>query len=290
MDVIVSAQYVDLVYDVYDGTDEDMMVPSLSPVVIFHGLLDNKENWIDIARSIADKSVRKVYVLDMRNHGESPKTVNMTHEANVNDLEMFLKKIIKEPAILVGHSLGGTAAMDIAFKKPHLVKGLVLIDVSPLRYPENEESRIHYIINEIKILINHINSMDGLKILKDDIDYNLHKCIKNDSLRKIILSNLVKNCQGYTLKVNLDSIEVDLCQKKKMKEVYPLRGCYRGQTLLVHGNSSDYILPSDYEKLKISFPNSSVSCINNCGHWIHIEKPDDLTEDILHFMSKCALL
>ncbi|XP_023217027.1 protein ABHD11-like, partial [Centruroides sculpturatus] len=191
MDLWESDKYAKLSYDLYDGLDEDMMVATLPPVVIFHGLFDHKGNWADIAKSIADKSVRKVYVLDMRNHGDSPKMASMTHDANVNDLGMFLKKI-NEPVILIGHSLGGTTAMEIAFKKPHLVKQLILIDVSPLRYPANEETEVSYLIDQIRTVLNIINSTEEFCKLNSVLEKYFQKYIKNVTLCKMILSNVKK--------------------------------------------------------------------------------------------------
>ncbi|XP_023234725.1 protein ABHD11-like [Centruroides sculpturatus] len=116
MSEYLSQNCVDLVYDVYDGTDDDTFAKPLPPVVIFHGLGDCKENWKYIASSIADRTVRKVYVPDIRNHGKSPKTSNMTLEANVNDFEKFLR-FINEPVIVIGHSFGGITALYLSFQK-----------------------------------------------------------------------------------------------------------------------------------------------------------------------------
>ncbi|XP_067139450.1 sn-1-specific diacylglycerol lipase ABHD11-like isoform X2 [Centruroides vittatus] len=180
---------------------------------------------------------RYTYLI-LRNHGDSPKMTSMTHDANVNDLDMFLKNI-NEPVILIGHSLGGTAAMEIAFKKPHLVKQLALIDISPLGYPANEETEVSYLINQIRTVLNIINSTEEFCELNSVLEKYFQKYIKNVTLCKMILSNVKKENDKFILNINLNSIEVDLCQKKKMKEVYPLRGSYQGKTLLIHGNS-DY--------------------------------------------------
>lgn len=282
MEQIESQQYVDLAYDIYDGTDEDMLVAVKPPIVIFHGLLDNKENWREIARNIADKLVRKVYVLDMRNHGESPKTVNMTVEANVGDLNKFLESI-GEPVVLIGHSLGGIASMILTFNKPHLVEELVIIDISPISIPKDEENYGIFLGCTLRTIVSD-TSGDYFKI-KSSIENNIQKFIKISGFRKIILSNMMEEKGQFKWKANLEVLEKELCHNQTIRNSFPLRGNYQGKTLLIHG-SSNYVLPSSYKQLKLYFPNIDIIRLTECSHWLHMEKPDELVEAIVQFILK----
>ncbi|XP_023230666.1 protein ABHD11-like [Centruroides sculpturatus] len=232
-----SKDYVELVSDLYDGTDEEMLVASLSPVVILHGLLDLKENWEKIAKDIADISVRKVYVLDMRNHGDSPKISTMMLEEMVNDVENFLKKI-NEPVVLIWHSLGGIVAMELAFQKSYLLKELIIIDTTALRIPTMEEELFSYMCSFLRTVLTNITPDSFLK-MKSIVENRLKGIIKISSLRKIIMSNLIQVDNQLKLKANIDIIETEIW--KSIRKRYPLRGFYGNDTLLIYG-SSDYVL------------------------------------------------
>ncbi|XP_067118913.1 sn-1-specific diacylglycerol lipase ABHD11-like [Centruroides vittatus] len=173
----------DLAFDVYDGEDDEVMIQPLCPVVILHGIFDHKGNWNDIAKEVAEKTIRKVYVLDMRNHGDSPKSPVLNHDTNVQDLEKFLRKLNK-PCVLIGHSLGGVTAIKLAFQKSNLVKDLILIDMSPLRFPQNTT---HLILRGRRTL------EELLLQLPTDIElFEARNMLKNE-VNKLIRVNMLNN-------------------------------------------------------------------------------------------------
>ncbi|XP_023229316.1 protein ABHD11-like isoform X2 [Centruroides sculpturatus] len=260
------------------------MIQPFCPVVILHGIFGHKGNWIDIAKEIAEKTIRKVYVLDMRNHGDSPKSPVMSHDANVQDLEKFLRKL-NTPCVLIGHSLGGVAAIKLAFQKSNLIKDLILIDMSPLRYPQNT---VHLILKgrrTLEELLLQLPTDIELVEAQNMLEKEMNKLITYSSLNKIVCSNLDKSESGWKWKANLEVLEtVDF---KAMGSVFPLRGIYKGRCLLVHSDSSGYVIPEeDYDRLKTQFPKINIVCLENCSHWIHMEKPDELTHSIVQHLNK----
>ncbi|XP_023242034.1 protein ABHD11-like [Centruroides sculpturatus] len=221
----------------------------------------------------------------MRDHGDSPKTSTMSHDSNVRDLENFLRKL-KKPSVLVGHSLGGTAAIDLAFKQPNLVKELIMIDISPLKYPEKEEDYGLNVCNETKRLILKLstitNQVEDISIIKEEFN----KSIMSPSLSKIMCSNLDKHGENWRCKVNIEPIE-KMGKLKAMRKVYPLRGKFEGRCLLIHSDSSGYVVPGcDYEVLKTTFPKIKIVCLKNCSHWIHVDMPRELTYYIIQHLNR----
>ena len=55
--------------------------------------------------------LEQVYILDSRNHGESPHVPEMTYDLMARDTVEFLKEREIERTVLVGHSMGGALAM-----------------------------------------------------------------------------------------------------------------------------------------------------------------------------------
>ncbi|XP_067139438.1 sn-1-specific diacylglycerol lipase ABHD11-like [Centruroides vittatus] len=271
----------DLAYTLYG--DEDNSGSSLNtPIVIFHGLFDNKENWKEIAISLANTLSTKVYAVDMRNHGDSPKMSTINHEDNIEDLNNFLQKIGQQ-VILIGHNFGGTAAIDLAFKRSQLIKQLILIEASPLRYPENEINRVGLIICHMYRVMLFVRKTNSFRKAREIFEEYFQEKIEIPALRDIILSNLREDTFGINWKVNLKVVEMSVILDKIFEKIYPLHGVYHGRTLVIHTSSSESIASDDYGSLKKHFPNASFKCIENCSNWIHMDKPDELRNIISEY-------
>lgn len=111
---------VKLAYVAYE-TDA-VVTSSVPPVVIMHGLYASARNMKSIARSIhlQSKPQRNVYILDARNHGQSPHTDTHTYDDLTNDIAKFFADHMIKRAILMGHSMGGRTMMCVALKHVRL--------------------------------------------------------------------------------------------------------------------------------------------------------------------------
>ena len=63
-----------------------------------------------------------VHLIDLRNHGRSPHSSNFNYDVMVEDLVQYIQEKELKQVILLGHSLGGKTAMELAIKYPELVK------------------------------------------------------------------------------------------------------------------------------------------------------------------------
>lgn len=110
------------------------------PFVLLHGLLGSSRNWQTAGRELA--ADRRVYALDLRNHGLSPHAAEMTYEAMTADVRAWLDAQGVGTADLVGHSMGGKVAMLLACRHPERVRRLVVVDIAPkaYRWPERRRS------------------------------------------------------------------------------------------------------------------------------------------------------
>ena len=78
------------------------------PLLIVHGLFGSGRNWGVIARALSAR--RPVLTVDMRNHGDSPRTDSHTYADMADDLAQMIAAHGGR-ADVVGHSMGGKAAM-----------------------------------------------------------------------------------------------------------------------------------------------------------------------------------
>jgi pimeloyl-ACP methyl ester carboxylesterase len=119
----------------YDSTPPNSDPPNggIAPVVLLiHGLGDEADSWRHLIPLLNSAGYR-VLALDLPGSGRSaaPGRINLkNHAAAVLRLLEAVKIKPENPVFLVGNSLGALVAEMAAFKKPGLVKGLILLDGS----------------------------------------------------------------------------------------------------------------------------------------------------------------
>ena len=102
------------------------------PLIIVHGLYGSGDNWVTIARELAEKF--EVYVVDQRNHGQSPHSETHDYPAMREDLREFMDDQGIERAVFIGHSMGGKTIMSFAVEWPERVASLISVDIAPKTY------------------------------------------------------------------------------------------------------------------------------------------------------------
>jgi pimeloyl-ACP methyl ester carboxylesterase len=88
--------------------------PDRPAVVLLHGITSSAKSWIRVGPALADRY--RVYALDMRGHGESPRppTGNYGLRETADDAVAFIEALALERPVLVGHSWGGATAILVA--------------------------------------------------------------------------------------------------------------------------------------------------------------------------------
>jgi esterase len=104
---------------------------------------------------------------------------------------------------------------------------------------------------------------------------------KNIGIRQFLLKNLQKDEHGYSLKINTPAIEAfysDMIGSITFKKTIS------NPTLFVYGSLSDYIKESDIPLIKKDFENVQFKKVEESGHWIHAEKPEETLKIIKGFL------
>src|SRR5580765_3663856 len=114
----------------YDSGTE---VAGEPPILLLHQSLARSEDWENIFPRLATRYRTVAY--DARGHGKSGRAPDYSLRGFADDALRMLREIVKEPALIVGHSLGALAGLIAAADAPELVRGLVLEDPA-LGYPK----------------------------------------------------------------------------------------------------------------------------------------------------------
>ncbi len=240
------------------------------PIVILHGLLGSLDNWQTLARAFA--KTHTVFTIDQRNHGRSEHDDKMDYSILANDVAEFMNNQWIYDANIIGHSMGGKTAMQLALDFPELVNKLIVVDIAPKKYIGNHLP-----------LFDAMMSLD-LKNLNNREEANsiLKSKIPNDNIRLFLLKNLTRKKEGgYRWKPNLVAI-VENYQNILENVTGDIPSDI--PTLFIKGGKSDYIQKLDYETIKSFFSDSKIETIEGTGHWVHAEQPKQLTKLILDFL------
>lgn len=230
------------------------------PVIILHGLFGISDNWASYARRIAMEGF-EVFVIDQRNHGQSPNSDSFNYLALTDDLFDFMDEHEIDDPILVGHSMGGKVAMRFALENPHMVKKLVVVDITLKAYGPREHHR--KIINAMKAV--DFNTV----INRKDVENQLAALIPDMRIRQFILKNLHrKDKNEFEWRIYLAGLENNLDQ---MFDAIDTITKFEKPTLFVKGGASDYILLEDFDQIRYNFPNAEIITIEGATHWVHVE-------------------
>ncbi len=242
-----------------------------SPALILHGLFGRRRNWQAIQKRLADDT--RIITADLRNHGDSPWDNTMTYEAMAEDIASLIRHLDAGPAVVVGHSMGGKAAMALALSAPELVSGLMVIDIAPVPYD-------HEYGPYIKAM--RCVPLDTLS-RRSDAEKYMEDVISDRSIRAFLLQNLAQENDKITWQVNLDAIEDGLPDILDFPNA--LGDPYEGPTLMLRGGNSDFILDEHHPAIEALFPMATHDVIENAGHWIHAEKPAEVIDQIKTFIN-----
>lgn len=266
-----SSSAVNLTYDVFDGKGES------TPLVFLHGLFGSKSNFHSIAKSLVQRTGRKVLTVDARNHGNSPHSPELTYPAMAGDLTHLLARLHIDKCVLIGHSMGGKTAMTTALTQPDLVERLVVVDISPAQTSTRTNFR------------DYIRAMQDMRISTDlprstarrMAEDQLRGLVKEHSVRQFLLTNLVELNGHYSWRVNLEAISAHLDHIMSFPSFHT---AYPGPTLFLGGASSAYISSEDYPEIQRLFPYADIQYIPDASHWIHADKPLDFISSISSFL------
>ncbi|PZX47289.1 pimeloyl-ACP methyl ester carboxylesterase [Roseinatronobacter thiooxidans] len=229
----------------------------LPALLIVHGLFGSARNWGAIAKRLSDS--REVICVDMRNHGDSPWADAHGYE----DLAADLAGVVAQEGgrlDVLGHSMGGKAAMMLALLQPDMVNRLLVADIAPVAYAHSQSHLIQ--------------AMRGMNVSEIDsraaADAELAREVETASVRAFLLQSLDLRADPARWRLNLDVLEREMDRITGWPEVAAQFG---GPALFLSGALSDYVLAEHRPAIKALFPNAKFAKLPDAGHWLHAEAP-----------------
>ncbi|WP_369140154.1 alpha/beta fold hydrolase [Modestobacter versicolor] len=258
-------------------------------VVFVHGLFGQGRNWTTIARRLADDGHR-VTLLDLPNHGHSP----WTDRVDYGDMAEYVAAelaLLGDPVTLVGHSMGGKVAMQLALRRPELLRALVVVDIAPTDYPESG-GRTDDPDEEASPFAAFIAAMQGVDLdtlqTREDADAALRTAVRSTMVRSFLLQSLVRDGAGgggWRWRLNLETLARDLGELRRFPDPPP-GATFDGPVLWIAGANSTYVLDEDRPRMDQLFPTTRLVRVKNAGHWVHSEQPEVFLETVRRFLQQ----
>jgi esterase len=232
-------------------------------LLVAHGLFGSARNWGAIARRLS--ADRRVVAVDMRNHGTSPWAETHDYEAMAEDLA----SAIDGRWDVLGHSMGGKAAMVLALRDPAKVNRLVVADIAPVSYGH---SQAHLVDAMERLDLSQIAS-------RSDADRALAATVDDAGVRAFLLQSL--DVRERVWRLNLPVLAREM---SKILSFPDTGGSFEGPALFLTGAASDYVRAEHHDRIQKLFPNARFSAIQGAGHWVHAEKPREFEGAVAGFL------
>lgn len=243
------------------------------PLVISHGLFGSARNWNTVARRLAERY--RVLMVDVRNHGHSPWSEQMSYQDLADDLDAFLERHDIRNAGLIGHSMGGKATMVWALKHSERRNPLMIVDMAPVAYDHS--------------FMPFVNAMQQIDMAtlesRTQADRRLAERVPDAGIRMFLLQNLVYHEGKFSWRVNLPVLESRMRELTGFPAELATGPGYPGKTLFLHGSASGYVQPEHEALIHRLFPAATMKVIDGAGHWVHADQPATLVDAIMTFLT-----
>ena len=252
-------------------------------LIILHGLYGASDNWMSLAKTWS--SDYEIFLIDLRNHGQSPHSSIHSYEAMRDDILELMDDQKIEKAIILGHSMGGKVAMRLAMDNPERVNNLIVVDIAPRNYELNKDQNV----------ARHQKILDGMLTLdlsllkrREDISLLLNASISDEKTKQFIMKNLKRHKdQSFSWKLNVETINNEILNITKgfsKKDI--IKNISGFPVLFIKAEDSNYINNEDTERILDIFPTAEIELVKNAGHWIHVEQPQIISSLVKGFLEE----
>jgi len=242
-----------------------------APLVLLHGLFGSARNWGAVQKALAHDY--RVVAQDLRNHGASPHAPDMDYAAQAADVAETLAAIGVERAVVLGHSMGGKAAMMLALTRPELVERLIIADIAPRPYPP-----------ALRAVVAALQALPlQASLTRQEADQALRGAVPEAPIRSFLLQNLRFETAPPSWRIGLAAIAAAM---PEIEGFAPPPGAqFEGPALAMAGALSPYIRTEDHAAFRALFPRISFVSIPRAGHWLHAENPEGFLAELRGFLS-----
>jgi pimeloyl-ACP methyl ester carboxylesterase len=239
--------------------------------VVLHGLFGSGKNWRSFAGSLEDDF--QVWTLDARNHGDSPHADSMSYQQMAEDVARFFVENELENVVLLGHSMGGKTAMQLALQFPDRIAALIVVDIAPVCYDHlHKQLKLIEAMQELHL---------AAEMSRSEIEKKLALKIPEKRLLSFLMTNLNRQNGQFQWRIGLEQIAAGMQELLNYPE---LKSVFKGPVQFIGGENSAYLKFEYHALIRKYFPESRITMLENCGHWLHVEQPAAFQKTVNEFL------
>jgi esterase len=237
------------------------------PIVLIHGMFGNLDNLGVLARVLNQQHT--VIKVDLRNHGLSPHAEEMTYMAMAKDLLTLLDDLQLDKVIVIGHSMGGKAAMALTAIAPERIERLIVIDIAPVAYDIRRHDTIFAALQAVT---------DAGITQRQPAAQLMREYLDEEGVIQFLLKSFDAGTWRFNLPVLIAQYESIIGWQDVPSWPHP--------TLFIRGELSSYVQNEYRENIARQFPQARAYVVAGTGHWVHAEKPDAVLRAIHRFLDE----
>ena len=228
-------------------------------LLLIHGAGSSHLAWPAALRRLPETAV---YALDLAGHGRSHPPGRSTIEAYTTDVLDFMAALGLENVVVLGHSMGGAIAQMVGLAHPDNVSGLILVGTgAKLRV---SPAILQAIQTNYEAAVDLLNQFYWSGNQSEDVVIAHRRAMLTCS-PEVVLHDFLA-CDQFDLRDRLPEITVPT---------------------LVISASADQMTPPKFGKfLAEQLPQGEFALLEQAGHMMTLEAPDQLTQLVLPFVQK----
>lgn len=214
-----------------------------------------------------------VFSLDLPGHGRSPWQRGLTL-SNMADTVLRWMDVegVSQPHLL-GHSVGGKVAMQLALQAPDRAESLIVCDIAPVGYPARHDQ----VFSALEAVAARECSS------RDEAATILAQYLHDEGVIQFLLASLQRDTQGrYRWRFDVEGLKAAY---PALLDAPTLDRAYEGPVLFIKGGASDYIRREDWPAVRRFFPQARIKILPGCGHWLHAQSPQAFNNIVMRFLA-----
>jgi pimeloyl-ACP methyl ester carboxylesterase len=252
------------------------------PVVFVHGIIGARSTWHDIAADLA--ADHRTYCIDLRGHGGSTKGGPYDIEHYTDDLVAFLEGVIGEPAVLVGHSLGGVVSAETIMRRPDLVSRALLED-PPMFLASGSDFESSTFAIVFPLMLADIREKQGRLAPADEYIAGLAAMpALNGAGTMADVLGPDGSARDAQAKKDFDTNALQAAIDGALRRHDPTRSM-AVPVVVLRAEVFAAFRPEDEHRLLAANPHASVEVVPGSSHLIHDEQPELVTKRLREFLS-----